>query len=137
MAGRAERAQLLAKPYDPQPPQSTVGAKRKEPEGGLGQRAVAANRALVRGMASKERAEEEVERRRRAVEHAGTAVERPADDAELHIWRRYDRERAVAADAQAQLVHAEAQLAQKRKQVEVKMHTVGSTTANGPDLFLK
>ena len=32
-AGRVERAALLAKPYDPQPPQSTVGAKRKRETG--------------------------------------------------------------------------------------------------------
>ena len=116
-SGRAERAALLEKPYDPQPPQSTIGAKRKERDGESWQQAAAATNALGRSIAAKQRAEEEVERRRRDVEHAGAAPERPSDDAALHVWRRYDRERAASTEAAVQLREAEARLDKKWQQV--------------------
>jgi hypothetical protein len=51
------------------------------------------------------------------VEQSGAAPVRPADGAPLHVWRRYDRERAASTEVAVQLREAQARLDQKRKQV--------------------
>jgi hypothetical protein len=112
-AGRAERAELLAKPYDPAPPQTTVGGKRARSDGEMTTQV----QALGRAVAAVERAKDDVERRKRATERVGAVPVPPCDSAALHMWRRHDREAAAASDAAAHLQEAQARLAKKQRQV--------------------
>jgi len=70
-AGAEARAQLLAKPYDPKPPQSTVGTKRKQPEP---EPTPTPSQALVEELRDAERIAEARRDRARADERAADAA---------------------------------------------------------------
>jgi hypothetical protein len=105
-AGRVERAALLAKPYDPQPPQSTVGAKRKR------EAAPDPFEALRRAEAAHRKAAQE----RVRTEHEYNALTWPTEQyvqglfealGEAAAWRRSEHEREIRERATAAFLAAQ------------------------------